>query len=945
MKFLIRKLLFTLLILITLHLESMATHLRAGEITAQLLDCNSLHYKITLVLYTDLGSTVRPGGGELDFGDGSPAFSFNARDPDFFENLGDEVGHNIFYTEHTFPGNGIYTIRYREFNRNGGVANMDNSVNTPFYIETKIYIDPFLKCNNTPVLLNPPLDRACAGKAFYHNPAAWDPDGDSLSYELVINKQDIDIPVANYTYPNIHDIQTVPGAQNEEKTGPPTYTLNPVTGDLVWDAPAQEGEYNIAFLIKEWRYSPLSKEWYSMGYVTRDMQIIVQECKNQKPELTMPNDTCVQAGTLLKVDIKADDPDGDPVTIQAFGGPFEINPNAATYTPLYDPKNPMPVPAFIHFSWQTGCNHVQERPYQVTVKAKDDPSQRKDAGAALVDFKNWFITVVAPAPQGLSAQYQTGRKVKLTWDDYLCKANAQSMEIWRRVDSFKIEPGHCETGMPGYAGYELIKVTGIDTNEFIDNNRGKGLAYGATYCYRIVAYFPLPKGGESYVSDEVCVTVEEDQKRFGPVITKVSVKKTDLENGAIDLQWTSPFDADKIAFPPPYTYHIYRGENGKKDLIKAAQFNAADTIYSDTTINTLDNFYNYLLIAIDANGKEVDTSAWASSVRLNSEPNVNKIGLSWKADVPWSNNTQEFPYHYIYRDRIDINNLETLFLIDSVNVNLNGFNYIDSGQVNNTKLDETTTYCYYVTTQGSYGNPKVYEPLVNNSQVICSQPNDTIPPCKIEGSTIKINPDIDCQTFVSDKPCDFDKYYHKLSWTNNTNTDCENDIKEYQIWFSKTGMDGDFQNIASVSSTNYTHSDLSSFAGCYKIRAVDRSGNVSEFSDKVCYENCPKYELPNIFTPNNDGFNDTFQAFTFPYDKCPRFVKSVDFKVFDRWGTEIYRTTGTGETSIYVNWNGKTSSGKLVPSGVYYYIADVEFENIQGALRNMQIKGWMQVLR
>jgi gliding motility-associated-like protein len=286
-----------------------------------------------------------------------------------------------------------------------------------------------------------------------------------------------------------------------------------------------------------------------------------------------------------------------------------------------------------------------------------------------------------------------------------------------------------------------------------------------------------------------------------------------------------------------------------------------------------------------------------------------------------------------------------LQLIDSVNVNLHGFQYLDSGQITGTPLNEKTLYCYYVVTQGSYGNPAITEPLINYSQIVCGQPNDTVPPCGIQNSSIQINESVDCASFVSDKPCNFDDYFHQLNWNRSTGDSCDVDIRHYEIWFSENGLDDDFRLLATVGDTTYRHTGLSSFAGCYKIRVVDRSGNTSSFSDKVCYENCPRYELPNIFTPNNDGYNDIFHAFTFPYDKCPRFVKSVDFKVYDRWGTEVFSTNSEGEHSIYINWDGRTMDGKTVGSGVYYYIADVEYDNVLGSLRNQQLKGWIQVLR
>jgi hypothetical protein len=109
-------------------------------------------------------------------------------------------------------------VSFREFNRNADIVNMDNSVNTPFYVETVIIIDPFFGCNNTPVLLNPPIDDACVGVTYLHNAGAIDADGDSLSYEFTIPKQDQDIPVINYRFPDDHDVENY-NAQNEDQSG------------------------------------------------------------------------------------------------------------------------------------------------------------------------------------------------------------------------------------------------------------------------------------------------------------------------------------------------------------------------------------------------------------------------------------------------------------------------------------------------------------------------------------------------------------------------------------------------------------------------------------------------------------------------------------------------------------------------------------------------------
>ena len=83
-----------------------------------------------------------------------------------------------------------------------------------------------------------------------------------------------------------------------------------------------------------------------------------------------------------------------------------------------------------------------------------------------------------------------------------------------------------------------------DIISFADNNQGEGLAPGSKYCYRLLAEFPLPEGGTSYVSEEKCIIIEAS----GPVTTKVSVDETDYENGKVTINWIPPFEIDTTSF-------------------------------------------------------------------------------------------------------------------------------------------------------------------------------------------------------------------------------------------------------------------------------------------------------------------------------------------------------------------------------------------------------------
>jgi gliding motility-associated-like protein len=931
------RLLFTSFFLLTA-IAAEATHIRAGEIIAELISCQSYTYRFRIIGYEDTGSDVEFGNGEIYFGHGD-AIDLSTENDFFTRQIIDnenQVRVSEFVIEHTFPGPGEYTITFREFNRNADILNMTNSVQTPFYVETKLLIDPFLACNNSPVLLNPPVDGAVIGTRFLHNPGAWDPDGDSLAYKFVIPKQDVDEPVEGYLFPDEYDqiAGLNPDPIRQDGTQPTEITLDAQTGELLWDSPANAGEYNVAFIVEEWRL--IEGEWIRLGYVTRDMQIIVDDEENDPPELAIPNDTCIVAGSELLAEVTGTDPDGDQVVLTSFGGVYELLSSPAEFVP--DPPIPQNSPATGNFRWQTDCSHVRAKPYQVNFRAADfEPA----TGPSLADFKIWNVTVVAPAPTGLQAEAAPGRSINLVWDNYSCQAQADRIQIYRKTDSTSFEPDNCQTGIPDGLGYELIAE--VDAN--VISFRDEELDPGVNYCYRLVAVFPEPAGGESYASEEACAEMLVD----APVITTVSVDETDTESGEMTISWRSPFEIDESLFPPPYTYEVVRVDPANPDeggeVISPV---LSDTTFVDNGLDTQNEPYGYK-IYLYSEGDLIDSSAVAFSVRLDPTPLVGSVELSWSAEVPWSNNSPEYPYHYIYRDNVNPDDPNAFVLIDSVNVANGNFSYLDDGAFNDEPLSDEVEYCYYVVTQGSYGNDKINPPpLVNLSQIACAQPNDTIPPCEPVALSIPDATLESCDNFLSDKPCDFQDYENVLVWEDDQDLNCDNDIRSYNIYFSASGEEDTFELIGSTTDNSFTHGPLNSLAGCYRISAVDRSGNESGLSAPICNDNCPYYELPNVFTPNGDGQNDTFRPMDGSdgdFSRCPRFVESVTFRVYNRWGKEVYAFTSTdSENTIYIDWDGRTDSGQLLSAGVYYYIAEVDFITLEPSNREQTIKGWVNIV-
>jgi hypothetical protein len=534
------------------------------------------------------------------------------------------------------------------------------------------------------------------------------------------------------------------------------------------------------------------------------------------------------------------------------------------------------------------------------------------------------------------------------------------MQIWRRVDSYPFTPPPCLTGIPDELGYSKVGEVPITTNSFKD----KGLAAGAEYCYRLVAVFPNPPGGESVVSEEICIPpIIVD----APVITNVTVDKTDAQTGQITVKWRSPFQSDPGQFPKPYTYKVYRAQGlaGKVNFVETFPGTRLDTTWVETGLNTTQFPYNYRVLAIANNGNKLDTSAVASSVRLELTPRFKQMELNWAANVPWSNSSIKYPYHLIYRALNNGAFISDLTLIDSIDVNKFKLHYIDSGQWNKTPLSNSQKYCYAVMTRGTYGNPKIQEPLINFSEITCATPNDNIPPCKPVFAVKPTPPDCDKLGCLVDGT----KFSNTITWSRPTDPNCKTDIRSYTVYAASFAGQSFVKIAEGVVDTFYVHSNLPSYAQCYKISAIDRAGNESDLSESVCFDNpCPRYVLPNVFTPNGDKCNDKFSAYSLRnvgeqnhipcmnhqlsadeldelQKKCARFVVSVAFKVYNRWGKEVYTYQSGGENTIYIDWDGRDNSGTDLAAGTYFYTAVVNFNVVDPKEQTKTIKGWVQIVR
>jgi gliding motility-associated-like protein len=98
------------------------------------------------------------------------------------------------------------------------------------------------------------------------------------------------------------------------------------------------------------------------------------------------------------------------------------------------------------------------------------------------------------------------------------------------------------------------------------------------------------------------------------------------------------------------------------------------------------------------------------------------------------------------------------------------------------------------------------------------------------------------------------------------------------------------------------------------VQVTDRDGNTLEKFFEITRTRPVFSELvvPNTFTPNGDGSNDTWGV------PALRFFEEVRIQIFDRGGMQVFYTENPD-----IRWDGKFK-GRELPIGTYYWVISVK---------------------
>lgn len=111
---------------------------------------------------------------------------------------------------------------------------------------------------------------------------------------------------------------------------------------------------------------------------------------------------------------------------------------------------------------------------------------------------------------------------------------------------------------------------------------------------------------------------------------------------------------------------------------------------------------------------------------------------------------------------------------------------------------------------------------------------------------------------------------------------------------------------ASSSDPSHIYQEEGSYEAKLIARGKGSCADTAYYSSIVVDMNI-ELEVPNVFSPNGDGRNESFRV-------KGKGIERLKGRVYNRWGQKIYAWQGVSE-----GWDGRTSAGNKVPEGTYFF--------------------------
>ena len=437
-------------------------------------------------------------------------------------------------------------------------------------------------------------------------------------------------------------------------------------------------------------------------------------------------------------------------------------------------------------------------------------------------------------------------------------------------------------------------------------------------------------------------------------------------------------------------YLIYaHDESGNVKLIDSV-FNSGDTIRMLNGLNNLHHSYCFLVQAVNVCDYKSDTTAsfYHCTINLDAKPGINEAKLSWTPYFGWTaaqykiyRQDAESPPQFDIIDSVPGSQLK---YIDTSIVCYRTMVYRVEGieKAGNHMVSWSDTAATIPIHLANVPPARMVRATVENNKNTMVEwqtvPNGHVKNWMLEKSADGLNFQVIDTPIVASKDSETDlkvdvqknSYtyrlrildscgdlgpYSNIGKTILLNIDTSTDVKPFLVWtayrdwpegvqyydidienpktgfkwLARTNSGGDTiftDNITDLNSLPfYTYHVVAHRNGT--LSNPDKNINIVSMSNDATLRPHSRLFIPNVFTPNGDGINDSFFV-------QGLYIKEFHMKIFDRWGTKVFESG-----SMKDKWSGLFKDGPPVLDSYKYLINYTGVDNV-----NRYISGWVTIL-
>jgi len=541
-------------------------------------------------------------------------------------------------------------------------------------------------------------------------------------------------------------------------------------------------------------------------------------------------------------------------------------------------------------------------------------------------------------------------------------------------------------GAPVQFKDHTISDSTIKSWTWIFGDGGSSNLQNPTHIYKKKGIYPVSLYVENYkgcydtLKNGAYVIIGDTVAPKSPDVYRVTV--IDDQNAEVDFSQNRDFDFKK--------YLIYmRNETGKVQLVDSVLF-ASDTDHIVSGLNNLHHSLCFMVQAVNICGYRSDTMAslYHCTINLGASPGINEAILKWTPYGGWPvsqykiyKQGKEQPPQFNFLDSVPGSQLK---YIDTSVVCYKPMVYRVEGfeQNGNLQVSWSDTAATIPVHVPHVPPANMLRATVENNKSTrvewLSVPNAHIKNWMLEKSSDGIHfqlvdTPIVCNTLSeADQKVDVQKNsytyrlrildscgdlgpYSEIGKTILLSIDTTVDVKPSLVWSSYKnwpegvqfydiyieGSDKNFtwlartvsgqdtvfiDNITDLNSLpNYTYHVLAHRNGT--IANPNQNLSITSMSNDATLRPHSRLFIPNVFTPNGDGVNDSFFV-------QGLFIKSFHVKIFDRWGTKVFESG-----SIKEKWSGSYKNGPPVMDAYKYLIYYLGVDNVE-----RYTDGWVTIL-